>query len=985
MIKNFILALFIIYSPFQLRLPQWDFVNVANVFLLVLFFIFILQRNHINVKTAVDLPLLLFICVWFFSFIHSLLAPGNDMWRVAIAIEFKRIFTLVFAYFVFAKSLNTKKDVNLLFGVFVFTIFLVGLHTWRNGTLEGVNFADFKRSSGPFAEDFKGSDIAGGFLATFIPFLLTYSFFEKRLAWQIAGFAGTGISLFGLLATYSRGSMIALGASFILIILFSLRRLSRVSHITKIAIIIIALGGSLGWKMWVPQTIVNRIDGTVQEGSYDQTRFDESSEKRMAIWASGIEVFKENPIFGAGFKQVQHKLGVDTHNSFILIMAEMGLVGFLIFLWLLFAIFKEAVGLFKTQNIAIGMGFIGCLSGFVLVNMFYSNFFRDTVSGSFWAILGIMVAAKKVSAQSEDAIEATYAKKRKGLIKKRLGATTALLLILYNSNFVFAENVSRWWDEKEVQTLNVIKDLKQGAGNVLYVDGENGDDRNGGGSLKNSFKTIQNALERLGPGDTLAISAGVYHEKLLIQRSGHEDNRILIGPRGNGEVVIDGSKKMGLWELHEDGIYKTECLFKPAAVVVNEKPFYPEFSLATLREGRWYYDATIKALYICSIDGDDPSHHNIGVVSDDQYQDGILLNGASNITLYGLTVRYAGGRGVSILGHNNCIEKCNIKFNGGIGISMFNYKETITDNTQIIRNHSYHNFLRNWPRGRYKWGSWGAGAGSQGASNTQYIGNVVHKNGGEGLLAYGGKGGTIYRDNIVYDNWSVNIYIDNQANGVIDKNLVYCTEPDPKDLYNNGDENPRDGKNLRRLRAEGIMTADEKYKLNPPANLQNVNISNNVIIGCRRGITHYAQAQGSGLKNISINNNTIILPNSKGNGEEYIGIRIPYNDGNNADVYIKDNVIYGSNPSTYLLSLDTGFPGNDVPMRGLTFDRNTWYHMSNPKPFHVGLSDLSFDSWVNNPKYMKHCVNNLYQEPKFVKGQDYSDIIAQLIRDFKNE
>ena len=57
-------------------------------------------------------------------------------------------------------------------------------------------------------------------------------------------------------------------------------------------------------------------------------------------------------------------------------------------------------------------------------------------------------------------------------------------------------------------------------------------------------------------------------------------------------------------------------------------------------------------------------------------------------------------------------------------------------------------------------------------------GNVVHMNGGEGILTYGTRGAqpsgeALVERNVVFDNWSVNIYFDNQPGNVARDNFVF--------------------------------------------------------------------------------------------------------------------------------------------------------------------------------------------------------------------
>lgn len=558
--------------------------------------------------------------------------------------------------------------------------------------------------------------------------------------------------------------------------------------------------------------------------------------------------------------------------------------------------------------------------------------------------------------------------------KKYIYLFAAAILIALQSTSVFAEDSCLFRNNENTSGLNVIKDLNQGWGREWYVDAKTGNNEaSDGTSLKSPFKTIGMALSKAKPGDVIVISAGLYRERLYINKKGAKNNPIIIGPRGNGEVIIDCSEKISGWEKFKGNIYKADCSFAPIAVVVDEMPLFPEFSVNNLGEGKWYYDKNEKTIYLYTPDGKNPKLCDVGVITSDKYQNGVNIHDTSYIVLYGLTIRFAGGCGVTILGSNNRIEKCNIKYNGNMGIRIFSYKEIHSSNNKITKNHVYHNFIRNWPRGRFKSGSWGSGIGINGSPDNYLIANTVHKNGGEGILTFNASNNTLIKNNISYDNWSVNIYIDGPSNCTIENNLVFCNEPTPKDLYNNGDRNPNDGKNLRRLRAEGIMTADEKS----PANFKNAKIINNIIINCRRGITHYAAVGDSGLKNVLIANNTIILPNAKGTSENYIGIRIPYNNGNNKDVLIANNIITGKHPSTYLLDLGLGIKGE---FNGLTFSHNLWYHTGKQKPFHIGSwtrkNDIDFRAWQNLTRKNKQGKASLYVNPKFVNtAEDISSMV----------
>jgi Calx-beta domain/Right handed beta helix region len=507
-------------------------------------------------------------------------------------------------------------------------------------------------------------------------------------------------------------------------------------------------------------------------------------------------------------------------------------------------------------------------------------------------------------------------------------------------------SIDRHFDPGEVPAAPV------GSGPVFYVDGASGSDTNDGLSEGMAFKTIGKGVSGLTPGATLLIKAGLYREQVSIRRSGTAANRIVVGAFGNGPVIVDASAKITGWTNVGGQVYRAPVGFAVRTVVVDDTPLLPEFSQGALSDGRFYWDSAAGNLYVWAPGGGNPSSRDVGVLKDDEYEAAIFLNPSSYLTLYGLTVRFSGGHGVTVLGDFVRVEKCRLRFNGKSGVSTFGYGGTATKNTEIIKNEIYHNMLRNWPRGLYKYGAWAPGALCNATPNILYQGNVVYKNGGEGLLAVLGPGGAVFRDNIVYDNWSVNIYVDNHPNATVENNLIYSHPPDPQDLHNNEDPDPDDLVNLKHLRPDGILTADENYGTSPPSTLKNVTIRNNVILNCRRGVGHYGSAPGSGLKNVSVLHNTIVVPDDKVPGENiFAGIFVPYNGGNNVGSVYRGNLVYATDPTSYVLFGETPSASVAQKFLGVTLDHNLWHHTVRSDPFLWGPDVLSafeytHDEWL---------------------------------------
>lgn len=409
--KKLILLLYMFYLPFRLKCPQLSVGAIVDIFNVIFLGMLIFETKQLKIRPKFDFPLLFFLLIWIVSFFYAVFQSMQFMGTpiTELSREFKRLITLLIGYYVFAYCIREKKEARFLFSVFLISLAIIGFYTFRTGILEGPSFSDHKRGFGPFGESWKAADIAGGFLATFGPFLFSFFLLTKQKVLKLIGGIGFIAVLAGVLSTYSRGSLIAIIAgstiTFFALFKFLMKR-------QKIIVVIVCIVGSLGvlkWRYWVPQPLINRIDATVNdrkiEDRLDVSNLEIGSQNRISTWQMALDLFYAHPIIGVGFHQLKYRISsernFDPHNGFIKIMAEMGSLGLLVFLWLLWSIFIEAKTLLKSEFNVLGAGFIGCLVALMIVNMFYSNFFRDNVVGSFWIILGLLTTSKRFVIQEK--------------------------------------------------------------------------------------------------------------------------------------------------------------------------------------------------------------------------------------------------------------------------------------------------------------------------------------------------------------------------------------------------------------------------------------------------------------------------------------------------------------------------------------------------------------------------------------------------------
>lgn len=155
---------------------------------------------------------------------------------------------------------------------------------------------------------------------------------QPALRWLSRAYLPVGIVAIGL--TGSRGGMLATIVA-LLIVPLSMTRLTPGRLATAIALL--ALAGTLA-VVYVPDKIVQRLATTSSE--VEELRLG----GRFSIWVAGVKAFTQRPVMGygtGGFKGAVRPYGIMqvAHNSFLSVLVEQGLVGLLLYLGMLVAVF----------------------------------------------------------------------------------------------------------------------------------------------------------------------------------------------------------------------------------------------------------------------------------------------------------------------------------------------------------------------------------------------------------------------------------------------------------------------------------------------------------------------------------------------------------------------------------------------------------------------------------------------------------------------
>jgi O-antigen ligase len=152
-------------------------------------------------------------------------------------------------------------------------------------------------------------------------------------------------------------------------------------------------------------------------------KLDKSARTRVIIWNGGLQMVKDNPFFGVGYGQFPNLIGnyapevagMDPHNNYLKIAAEMGVPALVSFVALIVLCFWRGYRIYGKVTDpftkALLLGYIGSVAGLFVANIFGSRLDSEEITTQFWAmtggvaLLGRLPEDEKVEGEDGDAPE----------------------------------------------------------------------------------------------------------------------------------------------------------------------------------------------------------------------------------------------------------------------------------------------------------------------------------------------------------------------------------------------------------------------------------------------------------------------------------------------------------------------------------------------------------------------------------------------------
>jgi len=354
-----------------------------------------------------------------------------------------------FIFFTFIECMNSRKRLKIFVSVFFVSYTLICINGFFQA-ITGHGFIHGHIFDGRITSSLRAANDLAAYLIVIVPVLFCLVFLTgsqkegeggKTDEFEYLTHYGVKIAhlilfLLGFITlglTYSRGAWVGFIFSLLLMCLFGLRNRRIVISYSLLIVFFLAIfypGSPLKkvslWGTRPSPEISSPSETASSETDRNQEIYEEYlrqtvgdrfhiinlttflvQNNRLEYWRRSLRIIKDYPVFGCGLNtyalvagRYNVGLGGYPHNSYLQMAAEIGLIGVLVFLWMLFVLFRDSIRALRqvkiqTNKILI-FGFLTGLLGFLIHSFFDTNLYSVQLGSLFWVIMGVIVVFQKI-------------------------------------------------------------------------------------------------------------------------------------------------------------------------------------------------------------------------------------------------------------------------------------------------------------------------------------------------------------------------------------------------------------------------------------------------------------------------------------------------------------------------------------------------------------------------------------------------------------
>ena len=415
--------------------------NILVIIGLMFWFLKMTSQEEFKITRApLNLPVLAFMVI----------CPLSLFWSnspMVSLLEFTLFLAGPILYFIVANNVKNEFQINRLLAILLFISTILGIY----GIFQynGIDFSFWKANVGrnQVFGLFGNVNYFAEYMIVPLPLAISLFFACRNRVHKVLLLVGILAMSGSLILTFTRGSYLAIGISslFMFFLYLASRGKNLIKEHKKIFIFVLVVALLVTGLFIFPNplnksgTVISKIKGRI---SISQFTSGSSLKRREAIWGfttlmirdhpllgSGLGTFKYNSLsyqakfFGQGENRLLYPYGIarESHNEYLQLWAELGIIGLGIFLWFIITYFNYGLKTLRRikddHKRGIIIGLMGSIVAFLVDAIFWFPMHQPANIILFWLALGltISIGGKGIStADQEIKKEKTPNKERKG-------------------------------------------------------------------------------------------------------------------------------------------------------------------------------------------------------------------------------------------------------------------------------------------------------------------------------------------------------------------------------------------------------------------------------------------------------------------------------------------------------------------------------------------------------------------------------------------
>lgn len=337
--------------------------------------------------------LMLFIAVNIVAGVLSL-APASSMQIAVLVSVFMAVVIIIPA------CCKTGEGVDVLFLAFLAGAGLTGIvglyqvvgrYVTGGAWLDHDTFVDIELR---VSSTLGNPNVYGAYLLLAIPLAAAAIVYFKNIFLKLLSAGLTGLLLFNLLMTYSRGCYLGLALAVGIFVLIMEKRF-----------VVMFIPALLALPFVLPASIINRFLSII-----DFANMDTSTIFRISIWQGSVRILQDFWMIGLGqgaeafnrvfpFYALAASVAEHAHNTFLQMAIELGLLGLLVFIGFLACFFRTMANFLRRttefRHRVVAAAMIAAVIGFLLQGIFDHVFYNFRVLLTFYIFVGFGMAFVK--------------------------------------------------------------------------------------------------------------------------------------------------------------------------------------------------------------------------------------------------------------------------------------------------------------------------------------------------------------------------------------------------------------------------------------------------------------------------------------------------------------------------------------------------------------------------------------------------------------